>query len=262
MGSLNAKHTTLTVFALSGALVLAACGGGEGTPRPEETAGTGGTGGSTGGTGGGAGMAAGTGGSAGAPVEECPMPTDWTGGSISVVEMDGDRLDSNKGGWFFFHAGPTDGCDTCVTTPAPPVAPATVPTVVLEEPDPARSGSTKALHWVGSGWVDAATYGAGMGIYLDNCANAAPAVTGISFYYMSDSTITFGSSQGGTDYQKDVPAADTWTQASIAFTELIPAMGSGTLDQTKIGGFFWRVGKPASGSFSVWIDDIAWVGGS
>lgn len=263
MRSPDAQHTTLTVFAMSGALLLAACGGGEGTPRPEDTAGAGGTG-ATGGSGGGAGMAAGTGGSAGAPVGECPTPTEWTGGSIATVEMDGDRLDSNKGGWYFFHAGVNDGCPTCMTTPAPPVAPATVPTVVLEEPDPARSGSTKALHWVGTGWVDAATYGAGVGIYLDNCANALPAVTGVSFYYMSDTTITFGSTQANIPYQKDFPATDSWTQANVAFTDLIPETGSGTLDQSKIVGFFWRVPKPATGvdGFSVWLDDIEWIGGS
>jgi len=271
MGSLVSKNTTLTVFAMSGALLVAACGGGEGTPRPEDTAGAGGTGGSggaggsagAGATGGMAGMAAGSGGSAGEPVEACPTPSEWTGGSISVVEMDGDRLDSNRGGWFFFHAGTVaaDMCDTCTTMPGPPVAPATVPTVILEETDPARSGSTKALHWVGSGWVDTATYGAGMGIYLDNCANAVPAITGVSFYYRSDITITFGSTQG-VDYQKDFPAVDEWTQANVAFTDLIPTEGAGTLDQTKIGGFFWRVGKPAGGEFSVWLDDIAWIGGS
>jgi hypothetical protein len=264
MGSPDSTNTTLTVFAMTGVLMLAACGGGEGTPRPEASGGTGGVG-ATGGTGGTTGGTGGTtGGSAGAPVEpveECPTPSEWTGGSISAVEMDGDRLDTNRGGWYFFHAGATDGCPTCMTTPAP----GDPPVVVLEEPDPPRADSTKALHWAGSGWVVAATYGAGVGIYLDNCASVASDVTGVSFYYMSSHTLSFGSEQAGVDYQKDFAPAADWTEASIAFTDLIPATGTGTLDKTKIARLFWRVPKPVEaegGTFSVWLDDIAWIGGS
>jgi hypothetical protein len=257
MSSLVGKNTTLTVFAMTGALLLSACGGGEGTPRPEDTGGAGGTGGTTGGSGGSAAGTGGSGGSAGAPVEECPTPTPWTGGPISAVEMDGDRLETNKGGWFFFHAGETDGCPTCMTTPAP----GEPPTVVLEEPDPERSGSTKALHWFGSGWVEAATYGAGMGIYFDNCASVPPEVTGISFHYISDMTLTFGSTQSSVDYGTDLPAATDWTLAEIDFSDLVPASGTAAFNQEKIGGVFWRVGEPASGSFDVWLDDVAWIGG-
>jgi hypothetical protein len=227
-------------LAVSAAALLSACGGGEGTPPPEGGAGTAGSGGS--------------GGSGGGGSAECPNATPVPGGTIAPLEVDGARLDGTSyGGWFFFHAGPADGCDTCKTTPSP----GEPPDVVLEVTDPPRAGSTKAMHWFGTDFIPG-TYGAGMGIYFDNCANAAPDVTGIKFFYRSESAVKFASTQLMVDHGVDLPAAADWTERSVQFSEFAPP----GFDQTAITGIFWRVPGPTNGTFSMWLDDVQWIGGT
>jgi len=244
---------TRTLALVTVALMLAACGGGEGTPRPDGAAGTAGSGG--GGSGGGSGSGSGSGGDSGSGGgTECPTPTPVSGGTVAPLETDGARLDGDTyGGWFFFHTSADEGCPTCMTNPAP----ADTPEVTLEAPDPERAGSSKALHWSGSGFIPN-VYGAGMGIYLDNCANIAADVTGIRFSYRSDLPVKFASTQASTDYGVDLPVAEDWTEQEVAFADFMPS----GFDQTKMAGMFWRVPSPASGTFSVWLDDVEWMGGS
>lgn len=273
MGSLNAKR--MLMAATCGALWLAGCGGGEGTPRPENAGGaggtTGGTGGTTGGTGGtNASGSGGTGGSAagsaGMAVDECPTRMPRTGGVINDVEAVGTvdaerrRFPSDDGGWFIYHANPSDmQCtDSCTTTPPRDGS----GEFTLSPTMPERDGSTNALHVVGSGFPSTA-YGGGIGMYLD-CASLDAAITGVSFWYRSDVPLTFGVSTGlpSADHTAAVPAAEEWTQMEISFSSLSPS----NVDRAVFGAMFWRISVPpgttADWGFDVWLDDVSWIGGS
>jgi hypothetical protein len=260
MGS-HAKKTMLAVTC--GAMWLAGCGGGEGTPRPENGAGMGATGGTGAGTGGTGGSGAGTG---GMPVDECPTRTPRTGGVITPVEevgtadMEHRRFPANDGGWFIYHANPADNqcTEVCMTTPPRDGA----GEFTLSPTMPARSGSTNALHVVSNDFPGSA-YGGGIGVYLD-CASLSEEITGVSFYYRSDRPLTFGVASGlpPVDHNTSIAAASDWTHAEIMFEDLAPA----TFNHAILGSMYWRVAAPAGGtdpwSFDIWLDDISWIGGS
>jgi hypothetical protein len=252
---------------------LAGCGGGEGTPRPDNAAGAGGSG-ATGGSGAGTGGSnAGTGGSAagsgGMVADMCPTRMPKAGGVINALEAVGmeatdtehRRFPTGDGGWFIFHASPDDAqcpTDTCMTTP---------PRndhgeFALADTMPARDDSEKALHFVGTGFPSTA-YGAGVGFYLD-CASLGDAVTGVSFYYRSDIPVTFGIAMGlegqSVDHTTTVPASpDEWAHAELPLTMLSPAIN----DRSVFGTMFWRLGVPtgttADWGFDFWLDDISFT---
>lgn len=265
------SHVKRTMIAVTcGALWMAGCGGGEGNPRPDNAAGTGATGGSgagTGGTGAGTGgSGAGTGGMA--PVDMCPTRTPRTGGMINDLEEVGSeatdtehrRFPTNDGGWFIYHASPADGqCgDSCTTSPPRDGQ----GEFTLEDTMPARSGSEKALHFVGTGFTGSA-YGGGVGFYLD-CASIGEEITGVSFYYQSDIPVTFGVSTGlegaSVDHVVSLEASPgEWTHAEISLESLSPPI----TDRSVFGTFFWRLVRPASVAsdwgFDFWLDDVSWV---
>jgi hypothetical protein len=270
MGSFDTKTTKWAVTC--GAMWLAACGGGEGNPRPMDGAGAGGTGvtGGSGGTGaasGSGGTGGGnTGGSAGMmPVDECPSRTPRTGGMINELEAVGAegehrRFPTNDGGWFIYHASPEDAqCgDTCTTTPPRDGH----GDFTLTPTMPERSGSENALHFVGTGFTGSA-YGGGVGFYLD-CASIGEEITGVSFYYRSDIPVTFGLATGlegaATDHMASLVASpDEWTHAQISLDSLSPSV----TDRSVFGTLFWRLVRPAGVStdweFDFWLDDVSWI---
>jgi hypothetical protein len=266
MGSLDTKKTMIAV--MCGAIWVAGCGGGEGNPRPTDSAGAGGSG-ATGGAGGSGGSAGAAAGSAGMPVDDCPTRTARTGGIINELEEVGTtdatdtehrRFPTGDGGWFIFHASPDDAqCgDTCVTTPERNDH----GEFTLSPTMPARSGSTNALHFVGTGFPSTA-YGAGVGFYLD-CASIGDAITGVSFYYRSDIPVTFGLATGLTgasvDHTTSLAASPTeWTHAEVTLASLSP----GVTDRSIFGTIFWRLGVPAGTmtdwGFDFWLDDVSWI---